>query len=497
MHDEQQNSTSFMPAMLGSVALAIVVRSWGLMSQVFSNDEIIDLQIARSSWSEITYLADGFPPLHHLILKFVLLLTDWDMAGRWLCLSYGVLAVPIVGLLARRIAGSRCGTIAAFVLAISPMHAFYTQECRSYALYFLVTALAAWLFWRALQIGSASAWTAFACAASIGGYVHYYFCFVLLAFALIWARQAITSGNWRPGLLAFLGLSVLQLPIFYLVGSDIACQQGMLQGDFKPLALGYTGWTFLAGFAVGPSSRELHVMGGSAALREILPWLPLVGSLAAGIFVSLLRREYPYRLELLTLLILPIVCASGLAAGFQLSNYNVRYVLPSLVPLVIMISVAIGKANSRLFSVGLALVLLTISSVSLANRQLVGRYRNEDSRSAAEYIAASESEPSPVYTVAFYMQESARYYLPDRYQVYPVAQITAEPETLADALALINQRQGPYWLFYSREFHGDPEGIFEQALLNDSQVELMDTWEGVQLYRGVSPLSPQPEPLSP
>ncbi len=493
MHDKSQKSFGFLAATLGAMALAVAVRAWGLTTQSFTNDEIIDLQIARSSWSEITYLADGFPPLHHLILKVVLQLTDWDMAGRWLCLSYGVLAVPIVGLLARRIAGLRCGLIAAFVLAVSPMHAFYTQECRSYALYFLVAALATWLFWRALQIGSASAWTAFACAASIGGYSHYYFCFVLLAFALIWARQAVASGNWKPGLLAFSGMSVLQLPIFYLVGSDIACQQGMLQGDFDPMALGYTGWTFLAGFAIGPSSRELHVMGGAAALREILPWLPLVGSLAAGISLSLLRKEYPYRLELLILLILPILGAIGLAASFQLSNYNVRYVITSLVPLVVVIAIAIGAAKSRYFSLGLALLLLTVSTVSLANRQLVGRYRNEDSRAAAEYIAAHESEPSPVYAVAFYMQESAWYYLPDEYHVVAVPQINAEPETLEEALALINQREGPYWIFYSREFHGDPEGIFKQALLNDPQVQLMDTWDGVQLYRGIAPLSPQSE----
>ena len=363
------------------------------------------------------------------------------------------------------------------------MHVYYTQECRSYGLYFLATALATWLFWRALQRSSARSWSAFAIAASIGGYVHYYFCFVLLGFALIWLTQAVATGEWKQGLLAFLGLSTLQVPIFFLVGADIACQQSMLQGNFEPLAIGYTGWTFLSGFCLGPSVRELHVIEGSVALRQTLPWLPLVAGLCCGLIVSVFRSDHPYRNELLTLFFLPVIGAISLAAGFELSDYNVRYVLPSLVPLIVLLAIAIVHASSRTFAIAMAILLISVSAVSLANRQLVGKFQNEDTRSAANYIVSHESGSSKVFTVAFYMEESARHYLPEDYQVTPIERVTEEPETLAAAMSLLAQHDDDCWIMYSREFHGDPQGKFKQAMVSDPEIEIAGTWEGVELYR--------------
>lgn len=488
MNQQRINPLGFCLLLMGAMVLGFAVRAWGLTTQVFSNDEIIDLLIARSDWSEITSLADGFPPLHHFILKLVLQWTESDMSGRWLCLAYGVVSVPIIGLLTRRIAGDLCGVLAAFALSISPMHVYFSQECRSYSLYFLATAFATWMFWRALQTGTAGAWIGFALAASIGGYVHYYFCFVLLAFAIIWFNQARVTGDWMPGLSAFLGMSVLQLPIFFLVGSDIACQQEMLQGNFKPAALGYTGWTLLSGYSLGPGTRELHTMGLGDAMRSILPWLPLVGGLVVGLVVSIVRASHPYRFELLTLFSLPILCASVLAAGFQLSDYNVRYVIPSLVPLTVLLAIAIGNLDRRFSASLLAVVLLVVSSASVFNRRFVERYQNEDARVAAKLIADYESEPNPVYCVAFYMQEAARYYLPKNYDVIPVPQVTGTAESLQHAVELINGREANFWIFYSREFHGDPDGALKQALIDSRSVELVGTCNGVEVYRGEAPL---------
>lgn len=497
MTEQTSISSGIRLQLLGAMLLAFGVRSWGLTSQVFSNDEIIDLNIARSSWSAIAWRADGFPPLHHFLLKLTLQAYDTDMAARWLCLGFGILAIPIVGLLAQRVAGNRCGVLAGLILAISPLHVYFSQECRSYGLYFLATALATWLFFRAIQIGSNRSWLAFAMSASIGGYVHYYFCFVLLAFALIWLKQARVTGNWKPGLLAFLGMSVLQIPIFFLVGVDIACQQSMLQGNFEPLAIGYTGWTLLSGFCWGPSVRELHIIDGAAALRQVLPWLPLVAGLAIAVLISVARATHPYRAELLTLLLLPVVGAISLAAGFELSDYNVRYVIPSLVPLVVLLSVAIGEPSSRKFAIVTSTLLVLISLVSIANRQLVGKFQNEDTRSAANFILSQETDPAPVFTVAFYMEESARHYLPADYQITPIERVTEEPQTLEAATSLLAQQEASYWILYSREFHGDPDGVFKRAISSDPNIELAGTWEGVELYRGSAPPKSGTEPPLP
>lgn len=476
---------------------ALLIRSYGLTTQCLSNDEIIDLEIAQQTWTEVAFEADGFPPLHHLFLKAILQVTDNDLAGRWLSIVYGVLAIPCVGLLAQRIGGRRCGFVAAGLLAIAPMHVYFSQEGRAYALFFLVTALATWLFWRALQVGSAWSWATFAVGASLGGYAHYYFLFVLIAFGLIWIKHAATTGKWRAGLAAFVGVGVLSVPILALVGADIGCQQAMRQGNFSLAAVGYTGWSLLAGFCIGPSLRELHSIGAIEAVRTIFVWLVPVGGIVVGLFVSLLNRKHPSRFELLSLFLLPITFAFLVESCFSLSNFNVRYVIPSLLPLVVLLAIALTQTLNRKVAMVLAAAFVAVSAMSNFNRHQYAKYQNVDAKSACEFLATETNNPERVYTLAHYMQVAARHYLPEGYEVVPLEDVTRADGNLRETIALINQAGEPFWIFYSREFHGDPDGIFKQVMRDDPRVEYKGAWAGVELYRGEVPISAPTEPLIP
>lgn len=479
------------------ILAALFLRSYGLTTQCLSNDEIIDLEIAQQTWTEVAFEADGFPPLHHLFLKAILQITDNDLAGRWLSIVYGVLAIPCVGLLAQRIGGRRCGFVAAGLLAIAPMHVYFSQEGRAYALFFLVTALATWLFWRAMQVGSAWSWATFAVGVSLGGYVHYYFLFVLIAFGLIWIKHVVTTGKWRAGLAAFAGVGVLSLPILALVGADIGCQQAMRQGNFSLAAVGYTGWSLLAGFCIGPSLRELHSIGAMEAVRAISAWLVPVGGIVVGLFVSLLNRKHPSRFELLILFLLPIAFAFVAESCFSLSNFNVRYVIPSLLPLIVLVAIALTRTLNRKVAMVLAGAFIAVSAMSIFNRHQYAKYQNVDAKSACEFLASETGNPERVYTLAHYMQVAARHYLPTGYEVVPLEDVTRANGNLLETIELINQSGEPFWIFYSREFHGDPDGIFKQAMRDDPRVEHQGAWAGVELYRGESPISAPMESSNP
>jgi len=484
-------------AMVLAVLIAFAVRSYGLSSQNFSNDEIIDLEIARQSWSAILNEPDGFPPLHHLFLKSVLLLTGSNMAGRWLSVAYGVLAVPIVGLLAQRIAGRHCGIVAAGLLAIAPMHVYFSQEGRAYALFFLVSTLAAWSYWRAIELDSVRSWATFALLTSVGGYAHYYFFFVLVALVLIWLKYAMATGKWAPGLAAFSCIGLLSLPVLSLVGSDIGCQQAMRQGTFSFAAVGYTGWSLLVGFCLGPSLRDLHSMSATEAIRGILPWMLPVGFVVCGLIASLLRKTHPYRMELLALLLVPIVGAFFSESFLNLSNYNVRYVIPSLLPLVILMSVALTTQGKKRISVFMGLLVVTLNFFSIMHRQQFTTYQNIDSKGVCEFLVEHSSEPQRVYTIAHYMEVSARHSLPVDYQVIPLDDVTSKLQNLEETINRINADKGSFWIFYSREFHGDPEGLFKQALLDDPRVEHKGTWTGVELFHGTAPINVRSQTQTP
>ncbi|MEM8944879.1 MAG: glycosyltransferase family 39 protein [Planctomycetota bacterium] len=467
--------------------LALAIRSYGLEDQCLTNDEIIEIRIANRSWSDIVFAADGFPPLHHLILKAALTVTDNEMAGRWLSMLYGSLTIPMIGWLAWRFADSKAAVFASGLLAINPLHVYFSQEGRSYALFFLFCVLSVWLYWRAIEISTNSAWGAFVVAAGLGGYVHYYFGFVLLALGIIWLRQAISTTTWRQGAVALALIAVAQLPLLMLLGYDLGCQQSMQQTFFSVSALGYTGWAWLTGFCLGPSLTELHEAELSSAIQKICVWIIPMTIVVLYWLIGgrLLTRKS--RVDLLLLLIIPLAAACAAALQMQVS-FNVRYVVSCLLPLIVWLAIALSKEPRRWLQVAICLILVAASATSLANRQFDTRYFNEQSRAAFDYIVDHSDDNSPVYTMSNYMGDSAEYFLPEAYEVIQLDDVGRQGEGLTAAIEMINQADGPYWIFYSRPFHGDPARLFRKTLSGGANVELMGSWPGVELYRGSGPL---------
>lgn len=85
------------------------------------------------------------------------LLFLWTRAGngefvvRSLSAMFAVLTIPTVYLLGRRLFGAKVGLGAAFLLAINAFFVEYAQEARGYSMVLFFSALAAWLFLRALD----------------------------------------------------------------------------------------------------------------------------------------------------------------------------------------------------------------------------------------------------------------------------------------------------------------------------------------------------------
>ncbi|TAE22836.1 MAG: hypothetical protein EAZ92_15325 [Candidatus Kapaibacterium sp.] len=84
--------------------------------------------------------ADVHPPVYYILLHCWAMLFGTSEAGlRGFSLFCGVLAVPLMYLLGKRVWNPRIGMIAAFLLAISHFHIHYSQETRSYSYLVLVS----------------------------------------------------------------------------------------------------------------------------------------------------------------------------------------------------------------------------------------------------------------------------------------------------------------------------------------------------------------------
>jgi hypothetical protein len=117
--------------------LAIVTRIGGL-SEGFWIDEVISSDTAAMPWGELLAragLADVHPPGYYLGLKFWgLFAGSSDLASRLFTLLVSVLTVGLLTVYARTRFGNLASVVAGMTLALSPLHAHYGVEVRSYAL---------------------------------------------------------------------------------------------------------------------------------------------------------------------------------------------------------------------------------------------------------------------------------------------------------------------------------------------------------------------------
>lgn len=476
--------------LLATLALGFGLRAWGLAGQSLSGDEVVELRNAALGLTGIPQTADGFPPLYGLLLHGWLRLYPDTLAARWLSVLVGVLSIYCGWLLGRRIGGDAVGLWAALLLAVLPLHIWYSQEGRVYSMYlFLATALL-WALFQALASNTRRDWVVFAATAVAGMYVHYYFIVILLVGAMLVFTQQRASDRLTKPIAAYAAVAALCLPILWFLPPDLSLQAGPAyasQARFGINALGYTYVSLVTGYTLGPSLRELHTMKTAEAVADFFPWLALmvlpVAILGYHGWRALNRRAF----ERVALLIAVPVAATGFVGLLAGVGYNVRYAVWVVVPVVVLL--AAGATRWRRWPVAAALtILFGIFVTALMNRRFSDRYRNEDIRAISAYIMSQGESSIPVFALsAAYM--ATRYYLVPNWPVYSLPSSTDDGSGVSQALDLIASQipaGEPYWLVYSREFRDDPQGTVRNALELRDSLHVIARFAGVLLYRGVS-----------
>jgi hypothetical protein len=288
------------------------------------------------------------------------------------------------------------------------------------------------------------------------------------------------------------------VPVILLLRSDLAYQSGTGHAATGQEAIGlgavlYTLYAFFLGFATGPSIRELHNIGLKEAGTRFLPWIAVLLACLLPLGLTWLRRWRPMTNAagyLLLTCIGPIALTVVLSAAFQL-KYKVSYVAWASIPFLVLMGLAVATTWDR-WSVraGLAgYVCLTV--ISLSNRHLVNRYRNEDVRSVARYLRQNSSSRTPVVVVVDYMTQPLIFYLGSDWPVKGLSPNPSEPETLPRLSKTAGGDSA--WVVYTRAFDGDPSGRIHAELAADSRIRLSATFAGIELYLLDASGSPHPQ----
>ena len=241
------------------MVLATLVRVWGLQSQSLTMDEIADVSSASQSLSSVIHVRDGFPPLYGLLVHGSLAAFPGEANVRWLSVILGVLTVLAMWRFGSWAGGERVGLLAALALAISPFHRWISQEARAYVLYVLLATVALWLFFRAMSTNERRDWALYALTSAAGVYSHYFFALLPLVAGVLLLFERRTWAECARGVWANVALAAACVPAIGLLRADMAYQASyLLDAPFSIVTLGYAYFSMIAGFAIGPSLRELH-----------------------------------------------------------------------------------------------------------------------------------------------------------------------------------------------------------------------------------------------
>jgi len=116
-------------------------RSGYPITQILRNEIVIQGVVTK----------DTHPPLYYLILHVTRQLFGLsDFAFRYPSVLFGVLLIPLIYRLGRRMAGLTLGLIVALLATVNPLHVYYSQEARMYTLLVLLVTAMSYVLWRAL-----------------------------------------------------------------------------------------------------------------------------------------------------------------------------------------------------------------------------------------------------------------------------------------------------------------------------------------------------------
>ncbi len=331
---------------------------------------------------------DPFPPLAYALFRlWGLALGASESTARLLPALLGVIGVPAIYALGRRLGGRSVGLVAAFLWAVHPYAIWHAQDARAYAIWSSASLVAAWLAVRALERDRWRDWLIYIVAAAVAAYLYYLELFTLVALSL-YAALAY-RGQWRRlshGVGALLAVGLLLAPWFI--------QPRLLVGS------GYGGTT--GGFDVSRLWLDFLptlTFGQKTLPAAVLHWLWIPMMLTVGVALWALRRRRRLLAFVVAVAAAPLLLLA--LVSLKLNVFEPRYVLGTAPAYVLLFSAWLIWLTRQRWTHRIAPVLavvlfclwLGLDGISLRNYWFDLDYaKSPDWRGLASYLAAHASQ---------------------------------------------------------------------------------------------------------
>jgi 4-amino-4-deoxy-L-arabinose transferase-like glycosyltransferase len=345
---------------------------------------------------------------------YFLLMRGWIHLGSseaWIRLPaalFGIAAIPLIYLVARKLVGSRPALASAALLAFSSTHVYYSQEARTYTMTILLVLLSSWFFVQAVEQGREKDWIAWTIFSVLAVYGHYFASLVMVAQAcsLFLCKK---PAPWKRMVLHALLILAMAMPgMTYVFRTSPEFLTGALNVKPTPKQL-----LHLALFLGGSGEKlVLATILWAAGVRAI--WRERLGRAEAEIFWR----------GMLVLLwaVLPIFLVAVVSLHYPV--FVQRYMIFSL-PAALMLA---GRGMSALPKRNLGRWLVVVlCAASMVNIVLGYRKPREDWRGATDSIIRSAAPGDALLIYPFYARPGFDYYYDLRRENAPALRVFTPP----------------------------------------------------------------------
>ncbi|HWX23021.1 MAG TPA: hypothetical protein VN578_24225 [Candidatus Binatia bacterium] len=480
---------------------AFALRFYRLSNQSLWTDEVSSIEVALAPLDQIyqqSAALNNSLPTYFLLLRSVLndRRTDVEFRARSLSALAGSLSIPVfIGLvyLWRRREGA--ALLAGLLLAINPLHIWYSQEVRAYAL-MLFFGLLCLVFFELARVSLKARWSGLYVASAFAAIALHKTGLVFPAVCALWhgwslAAKRQPARQW----LIHVPIGIAAVIVLALKSYPPAEEYSRRTSGLEVL---YTFITFVGGYSFGPSLTAIQWHGPWAAVSRHLPQVALAAAALALVALTCLLNWRQFLLEetkdfprpsrevVLFTLGIAIVAVYGLLSGFP---YNVRYALPALFGFLALLAAFATTTNKS------ALARISVASVLMlglwADAQWFYNfsYRKGDSRAVARWLVQNQDQVKSWTVLPGYLSRSVEWYLHEN------------PEVLIHSIPAKQDRTTsfppvPDVLIIGRRHHlSDPDKIVAEYKSAAGQLHTDNSFAGFELYvRDVAAAIPSGSP---
>jgi uncharacterized membrane protein len=387
------------------IALAAVLRFWGLGVKQLWLDEI--LQLLHSRPDSLRGILEGVAqdrggaPLDYLIQHVFIsnLHGAIEWTARFHAALFGVLAVWLVYVVCQTLFHNQRWSLAgALLFCFYPFHQHYSQEGRPYSLFLLLALILYLIFFRSLKKNSWHLWGSFAVVALMAFYTHAYTIIILFGQLLFLIyHQLLKREKWpavfgRGACFLFCSAAAAAAYVPWLQYSFSNAKGNSPPGNgfrlFLELIKGLGDGSYPLAFAL-----ILCAAVGGYHLKKAQC------SLELGVLLLWILTPFPLILAILTW------------RNYFFASRQFIFITPALI-----ILAAVGadylkqKIARRYFSPAIILIVISMAVIALHYRdkhddlRAVGQYLRESARPEVAVIS-----PGLTYTLSFYFAEIDRY----------------------------------------------------------------------------------------